>query len=82
MPLKRIPAPDDYVRVRRSFLMRFGIAGLLLAVMLPAAEASPKSQCKNRCSGQYSFCLKRATTKQAKKGCKATRKACKKGCGG
>lgn len=80
MPLKRIPAPDDYVRVRRSFLMRFGIAGLLLAVMLPAAEA--KSQCKSRCSGQYSFCLKRATTKQARKGCKATRKTCKKQCPG
>lgn len=80
MPLKRIPAPDDYRRVRRNFFIRFGIAGLLLAVMLPAAEA--KSQCKSRCGGQYQFCLKRATTKQAKKGCKSTRKICKKQCPG
>jgi hypothetical protein len=83
MTLKRIPVPDDHSRVRRNFLLRFGIAGLLLAVMLPAAEAkSPKSQCKDRCGGQYQFCLRRATTKQARNGCKTVRKTCKKQCGG
>jgi hypothetical protein len=62
--------------------MRFLIAGLILAIVLPAAEASPKGQCKDRCGSMYQFCLKRARTKEGRKLCKADRKACKHQCRG
>ncbi len=63
--------------------MRFAIAGLITALTLPAVQAaSPKGQCKIRCSSMYRFCLKNASTKQARKSCKATRKGCKGQCGG
>jgi hypothetical protein len=57
--------------------MRFVIAGLILAMSLPAAHASA---CKSACSSQYHFCLQRSTTKLARQGCKATRKLCKNQC--
>jgi len=61
--------------------MRFLIAGLILAVALPAAEGkSPKGQCKDRCGSMYQFCAKGATTKAARKTCKAQRKSCKNQC--
>jgi hypothetical protein len=64
--------------------MRFLIAGLILAVTLPAAEAATdrKGQCKDRCDSQYQFCLNRTRTKQARKSCKADRKVCKRYCRG
>ncbi len=62
--------------------MRFMIAGLILALTLPAAEAtSPRAQCQDRCGGQYRFCLNRSHTKQARKSCKVDRKGCKSQCG-
>lgn len=57
--------------------MRFVIAGLILAVGLPSAQAA---SCKSRCSSEYHFCLKRSTFKQARSGCKRTRKICKSQC--
>jgi len=64
--------------------MRFAIATLSLALTIPAVEAaqSPKSQCKTRCGSMYRFCLTNATTKQARKACKATRSRCAGQCGG
>jgi hypothetical protein len=63
--------------------MRFMIATLILAVGLPAAEArGPVGKCKDQCGGQYSFCMRRSTTKQAQKSCKAGRKICKNQCRG
>ena len=61
--------------------MRLVIAILILAVAGPAAQAkSNKRQCKNRCDSNYQFCINRATTKQARKSCKADRKTCKSSC--
>jgi len=60
--------------------MRFLIASLILAVAAPAAHARDKGQCKNRCDSNYQWCANRATTKQAKKACKADRKTCKSSC--
>jgi hypothetical protein len=61
--------------------MRFLIAALILAVAAPGLHAtSSKSQCKTRCDSNYQFCMNRATTKQAKKSCKADRKTCKGNC--
>ena len=60
--------------------MRFAIAGLMLALALPAAAKSPKSQCKDRCSTMYDFCQKHAITKQARKACKSEKKGCKGQC--
>jgi hypothetical protein len=63
--------------------MRFLIAGLLLASYLPLAGApTQKAQCKTRCSTEYDFCVKRSTTKQARKACSVYRKNCKNGCVG
>ena len=63
--------------------MRFVIAGLILTLGLPAAEAAGrKGQCKNQCDAQYQFCLNRSTTKQARKSCKPGRKTCKGQCRG
>ena len=64
--------------------MRFLIAGLIVALTLPATAAAKTSrgQCKDRCSGQYQFCLNRAHTKQARKLCKADRSGCKSRCPG
>jgi|GraSoiStandDraft_41_1057321.scaffolds.fasta_scaffold03615_4 hypothetical protein len=63
--------------------MRFVIAGLILSVALPAAEAGSRNagQCKARCDSNYQFCQNRSTTKQARKSCRADRKICKKTCG-
>jgi hypothetical protein len=58
------------------------IASLIVLMIVPLAEAkSPKAQCKNRCDVNYDFCLKRATTKMAKKACKTDHKICKNSCG-
>jgi hypothetical protein len=64
--------------------MRLVIAGLMLALMGPAAIADGYNvgQCKSRCDGNYRFCKTRSTTKQGRKGCKATRKLCKNECTG
>jgi hypothetical protein len=64
--------------------MRFAIAVLIVALTMPAAEAaqSPNSQCKTRCGSMYRFCLTSASTKQARKACKATRSRCAGQCGG
>jgi hypothetical protein len=63
--------------------MRFMIAGLILALGLPAAEAaSRKGQCKKQCDAQYKFCLNRSITKQARKACKPGRRICKSQCRG
>ena len=61
--------------------MRFLIAGLILALGLPAAEArSYKAQCLDRCASQYKFCSVRATTDRMHSQCKASRKLCEKQC--
>lgn len=63
--------------------MRFAIAGLILALTLPVAQAKgrvDKGQCKDRCGSNYQFCLSRARTKQARASCKADRKTCKSSC--
>ncbi|HML16104.1 MAG TPA: hypothetical protein VK419_03725 [Bryobacteraceae bacterium] len=61
--------------------MRFLIAGLVVSLLIPAAEAaSSKAQCQNRCSTNYQFCMNHAVTKAAKKSCKADRKNCKGQC--
>ena len=61
--------------------MRLIIAALILSVSIPAAEAkSAKGQCKSRCDSDYQFCLKRSTTKQARKSCKTDHKKCKNIC--
>jgi len=64
--------------------MRFAIALVILAMTLPAVEAanSPKGVCKDRCGNQYRFCLKNASTKQARKSCRTTRGHCKGQCSG
>ena len=64
--------------------MRFVIAGLILALTVPAAIADGYSpgQCKSRCNNEYRFCKTRSTTKQGRKGCKASRKICKNQCVG
>ncbi len=61
----------------------FGLASFASAQ--PNLAKPPKNavhQCKSRCSVQYEFCKKRATTKNARKGCSANRKFCKGHCGG
>jgi len=61
--------------------MRFAIAVLLVMAGLPAAEAqTAQKRCQTACDAQYKFCLKAATTKQIRKGCKTKHKTCKKGC--
>jgi hypothetical protein len=63
--------------------MRLSIVVLMLAAVLPAAEAAkpPKGQCISRCGNLYQACMKNARAKSARKSCKATRKGCKGGCG-
>lgn len=73
------PPCDDSLSMSRS-MIRFLITGAILIGMLPAAEASPKGQCKDRCGSMYRFCKTKATTKQARAFCKADRKSCKKSC--
>jgi hypothetical protein len=65
------------------------LLGALFALVSFAAQPQllkpPKKAvhgCKSRCSVQYDFCMKHATTKNARKGCSATRKNCKGQCGG
>jgi hypothetical protein len=53
-----------------------------LTISAVEAAQSPKSQCKTRCGSMYRFCLTNATTKQARKACKATRSRCAGQCGG
>ncbi len=61
--------------------MRLAIALLILALAAPSAHAaSKKAQCKKRCDSNYDFCMNRATTKQAKKSCKADHKSCRGTC--
>jgi hypothetical protein len=61
--------------------MRLMIAALFLSVAIPEADAAGnKGQCKSRCDSSYQFCLNRATTKNAKKSCKADHKTCKSSC--
>ncbi|HLH39949.1 MAG TPA: hypothetical protein VKX39_12435 [Bryobacteraceae bacterium] len=60
--------------------MRLFAAVVVLSLASPVFAASRKAQCKNRCDANYQFCMNRATTKQAKKSCKADRKSCKSGC--
>jgi hypothetical protein len=62
--------------------MRSAIAGLILAVTLPAlAQASgSKATCKARTSSTYRFCKLNARTKQAKAACKADYKHAKGQC--
>ena len=63
--------------------MRLLMAALLLSVSLPLAGASvARDQCNLRCSQEYQTCLKRATTKGARKSCAVFRKTCKHGCSG
>ncbi len=63
--------------------MRFVIAGLILLLSVPAAEAAgPRGQCKTQCNTQYQFCLNRSHTKQARNSCKVSRKNCKSQCRG
>jgi len=62
--------------------MRAVLAGLLLLAAAPAGESkSPKAQCKDRCSVNYSACLKRTTTSKGRAQCKLERTGCKGGCG-
>jgi hypothetical protein len=60
--------------------MRFMMAVLILTVSAPAFAADRKGQCKTRCDGNFQYCMKRATNKQAKKICKTDRKNCKGQC--
>jgi len=54
--------------------MRFLTAVLLMAGVVPLAEAAPKRNCGDRCSNDYSACLARARNGAAKKSCKVTHK--------
>ena len=59
--------------------MKLLLVGLLL--LAPAAESkSAKAQCKDRCSINYSLCLKRTTTKKGRSQCQAERSRCKGTC--
>jgi hypothetical protein len=62
--------------------MRFVLAGALLALLAAstAEPKSPKAQCKDRCSVNYSACLKRALTAKGREGCRLERKSCKGSC--
>ena len=60
--------------------MRLIFAVLIVCLGAPEIEAKDKAQCSNRCDSTYQFCVSRATTKQAKKSCKADRKLCKSYC--
>ncbi len=62
--------------------MRFVLASALLVLLAaPAAEPkSPTAQCSDRCSVNYSFCLKRTTTAKGRQECKLARKTCKNSC--
>jgi len=61
--------------------MRLILAALVVCIALPEADgAGNKAQCKNRCDSNYQFCLNRATTKAARKSCKADRKLCYSTC--
>jgi hypothetical protein len=62
-------------------LITFAGLGSAQITRLKAPRAGVAA-CKKRCSTQYNFCLKSATTKNARKGCLATRKTCKGQCGG
>ena len=62
--------------------MRLAIAGLLLAITLPALAqaAGSKATCKARASSMYKFCKLSARTKQARAACKASYKTAKGQC--
>jgi hypothetical protein len=61
--------------------MRFLIAGMVVGLLIPAAEAAnSKGQCKNRCDSNYQFCMNHAITKANKKSCKVDKKNCKGQC--
>jgi hypothetical protein len=63
--------------------MRYLTAVLLLAASLPLAEASgASSECQRSCNRDYQLCLKRSTSKVARKTCTVMRKTCKYGCTG
>ena len=60
--------------------MRFLTAVLLVAGVVPLAEAAPKRNCGDRCANDYSACLARARNGAARKSCKVTHKHCKHTC--
>lgn len=61
--------------------MRLLIAGMVIGLLVPAAEAKPsKSNCKGRCDTNYGLCMNHAMTKAAKKSCRTDRKNCKGQC--
>lgn len=59
--------------------MRLTLAVLILMVS-PLSFGRDKGVCKDRCGSNYQFCMNRATTKQAKKSCKADLKTCRHSC--
>lgn len=71
---------DEILVWEKRNCMRLIVAALILTIASPAFAANRKSQCKSKCDSNYSFCMNRATTKQAKKACKSDRKGCKSGC--
>jgi len=73
------------IRLLATVLLGTFFALASLAAPQPQIVKPPKKAvhgCKSRCSVQYDFCMKRATTKSGRKGCAATRKNCKGQCGG
>lgn len=61
--------------------MRILIAGMILAIAVPAGYAKGnKGQCKTQCNSMYHFCMGRSLTKQARKACKAQHKMCRSHC--
>ena len=69
------------IKERRSLLMRFLIAGLILAVTLPGTQAKNNNpRCNDNCSSQYQLCLGHATTSRARNICKTAHKNCKRQC--
>jgi hypothetical protein len=63
-----------------ALLLSFASPGS--AQLVKKAPKAAVATCKNRCSVQYNFCKKRATTKLARRSCVETRKNCKGQCGG
>jgi hypothetical protein len=63
--------------------MRLLASMLLLAASLPVAGGSNRPpDCRDRCDQDYNLCLKRSTSKKAKKTCNVMRKTCKHLCPG